>query len=213
MTCLVTRYVSCMLAVLCILGGSAVASVEPGGTAEPPTIAVSADVTPEAAMTASTPPGGEYWDRSLPNHPKIVHVPMALCLLMPMVGMLIWFGVRRDWFTPRVWLIAAFLQGATLAGGLAALQTGGEDGEKVEGYASEEALTTHEDRASWFLYVAGANFLLCGVTFLLQRDRGLQQRIGAFAIVGLLAGTYAGIRVGDAGGRLVYIGNATDAHR
>ncbi|MBA3460930.1 MAG: hypothetical protein H0T46_13255 [Deltaproteobacteria bacterium] len=154
----------------------------------------------------------EYWAHALPMHPKLVHVPMALCILMPMVATLIWVGVRRGWFTPRVWLIAAFLQGATLGGGVAALLTGQEDGEKVEGYASEEALSAHEDAAYWFLYVAGANFLLCGATFLLHRDRR-QQLAGAFAIVGLAAGAYAGYRVGDAGGRLVYVANASDAHR
>ncbi|CAN5754302.1 hypothetical protein BH11MYX3_BH11MYX3_38660 [soil metagenome] len=153
-----------------------------------------------------------YWSHPLPMHPKLVHVPMALCILMPMIAIMIWLGVRRGWFTPRVWLIAAVLQGATLCGGLAALKTGGDDGALVEGYASEEALATHEARAHWFLYVAGANLVLCGVT-VLQRERIRQQLLGAIAIVGLFAGSYAGYRVGDAGGRLVYVGNASDAHR
>src|SRR5262245_41645107 len=102
----------------------------------------------------------DYWTRTLPMHPKLVHVPMALCILMPAVAVLIWIGIRRGWFTPRVWLLAAFLQGATLMGGLAALVTGGDDGAKVEGYASEDALTTHEHRAHWFVYVAAVNFAL-----------------------------------------------------
>lgn len=153
-----------------------------------------------------------YWEHALPMHPKLVHVPMALCVLMPLVATLTWVGVRRGWFNPRAWMIAAFLQCATLGGAIAALQSGKDDGEKVEGYASEEALTTHERRAYWFVYVAAANAALCGATFLLHRDRR-QQLAGAFAVVGLLAGGYAGFRVGDAGGRLVYVANASDAHR
>ena len=154
-----------------------------------------------------------YWEHVLPMHPKLVHIPMALCVLMPMIAILIFVGIRRDWFTPKAWLIAAFLQTATLVGGLAALKSGEDDGEKVEGYASEEALEEHEHRAYWFLYVAGANTLLCGVTFFLQRDRVRQQLLAVFTIVGLAAGGYAGYRVGDAGGRLVYVANASDAHR
>ena len=189
--------------VLFLLSQGAVANTQPT------TSAVTVAPVAESAEDVSA----EYWSRELPMHPKMVHVPMALCILMPMIAMLIWFGVRRSWFTPRVWLIAAVLQGATLAGGLAALNSGQDDGEKVEGYASEQALSTHESRAYWFLYVAGGNLVLCGVTFLLQRDRYRQQILGAVAIAGLFAGSYAGYRVGDAGGRLVYVGNATDAHR
>ena len=154
-----------------------------------------------------------YWEQILPMHPKLVHVPMALCVLMPLVAIAIWIGVHRGWFTPRTWLLAAFLQGATLVGGIAALQSGKDDGAKVEGYASEEALGAHADRAYWFLYVAGANLAVCGVTVLLGRDRTRQQLAGAIVIVGLVGGAYAGYRVGDAGGRLVYVANASDAHR
>ena len=154
-----------------------------------------------------------YWEQTLPLHPKLVHVPMALCILMPMLAMLIWFGIRRGWFTPRAWLIAAFLQGACFVGSIAALKSGEDDGEKVEGYASEDALETHEQRAYWFVYIAGANLALCGAAFLLQNQRSRQQILGAVAIAGLFGGSYAGYRVGDAGGRLVYVANASDAHR
>ncbi|MDQ3366110.1 MAG: hypothetical protein M3680_11855 [Myxococcota bacterium] len=164
--------------------------------------------SPEAAA-----PDADYWTRALPMHPKLVHLPMALCVLMPAVAGLIWVGVRRGWFTPRVWLLAAFLQGATLAGSIGALVSGQDDGAKVEGYASEEALTTHEARAWWFVYVAGANLALCGAAALSHHRPRRQQLLGAFAIVGLCAGGYAGYLVGDAGGRLVYVANAPDAHK
>lgn len=151
-----------------------------------------------------------YWSTTLPMHPKLVHVPMALCVLMPAVAAFVWIGVRRGWFTPRVWLLVTFLQSATLAGGAAALWSGLEDGEKVEGYASEEALETHEDRAWIFVIVAAGNGVLCCVTVLLANR---QQLLGAITVVALAGGSYAGYLVGDAGGRLVYVGHATDAHR
>ncbi len=163
--------------------------------------------------TSSQPCCDDYWSAPTPNHPKMVHLPLALCMLMPMVGALVLFGLRRAWFTTRVWLIAAFLQGALLAGGIAALVTGEQDGDKVEGYASDEALERHETYAYRFVYLAGVNFLLCGGAFLLHRDRRRQQIVAVIAIVGMAAGGYAGYLVGDAGGRLVYVGNATDAHR
>lgn len=151
-----------------------------------------------------------YWTTVLPLHPKVVHIPIALCILMPAIATLIWFGIRRGWFSPRTWLIAVVLQIAMAVGGAAALQTGEADALKVEGYASDEALATHEARGWWFVYVAGANVVLCASTLVLQRR---QQLLGALAIAGTFASAYAGYLVGDSGGRLVYVANATDAHR
>ena len=42
----------------------------------------------------------DYWTKTLPLHPKLVHVPIALCILMPLVATMIWLGVRRGWFSP-----------------------------------------------------------------------------------------------------------------
>lgn len=162
---------------------------------------------------AGDPESVAYWTVTLPMHPKLVHVPMALCVLMPAVAALAWLGVWRGWFTPRVWLIVAFLQSATVVGGAAALWSGLQDGEKVDGYASEEALETHEERAYAFVYIAAGNSVLCCVTFFLANRRRQQQLLGAVAVVALAGGSYAGYLVGDAGGRLVYVAHATDAHR
>lgn len=152
----------------------------------------------------------DYWTKVLPLHPKLVHVPIALAILMPLVATLIWFGIRRGWFTPRTWLIAFVLQGAMAVSAFAALQTGKDDAVKVEGYASEDALAAHEARAYWFLYVAVANLVLCGGVLAVPRRR---QLLGGLVIVGTFASGYAGYLVGDAGGRLVYVGTASDAHR
>ncbi|MGE0867520.1 MAG: DUF2231 domain-containing protein [Kofleriaceae bacterium] len=161
---------------------------------------------PSAAAT-------DYWMRVLPMHPKLVHIPIALCIVMPMMLTLVWMGIRRGWFTSRTWLLCAVLQGALFVSSVAALQSGKNDGDKVEGYASEEALQTHANRASWFVYIAGFNLALSSGVALLPLARPRRQLLGAIAIAGSLGATYAGYLVGDAGGRLVYVANASDAHK
>ncbi|MGE0550542.1 MAG: DUF2231 domain-containing protein [Kofleriaceae bacterium] len=163
-----------------------------------------------AEQSAAT---AEYWTKVLPMHPKMVHIPIALCIVMPMVITMVWFGIQRGWFTSRTWLLCAALQGVLFVSALGALQSGKDDGAKVEGYASEDALETHRDRASWFVYVAGLNLMLSASVALLPIARNRQQLLGAIAIVASLGGTYAGYLVGDAGGRLVYVANASDAHK
>ena len=154
-----------------------------------------------------------YWSHPLPLHPKAVHIPMALCVLMPLIAAGIWLAVRRGLLAPRTWVLVAALQAATLGSGFFALVSGQDDGGKVEGYASDAALSTHENRAHIFLYAAGVNLLVCSTACLLSRRPDRQQLVGVIAVAGLISGAYAGYRVGDAGGRLVYVANASDAHR
>ncbi len=54
---------------------------------------------------------------------------------------------------------------------------------------------------------------LFALLLLSERKRSLQPAAMAIVVVAVLAQGYAGFRVGDAGGRLVYVGNASDAHK
>ncbi|MGE3510936.1 MAG: hypothetical protein AB7N65_18860, partial [Vicinamibacterales bacterium] len=145
-------HVAVLLAV--VAGLAPVASADTPSAS--PTIAVETPGQPAAAESPAA-----YWSRPLPMHPKAVHIPMALCVLMPLIAAGVWLAVRRGMLTPRAWAIVAALQVATFGGGVAALLSGQDDGAKVEGYASDEALTTHENRAQIFLYAAGSNASVC----------------------------------------------------
>jgi hypothetical protein len=139
----------------------------------------------------------------LPLHPKLVHLPIALAVLMPLVLLGLGLAIHRAWLPTRTWILAAILQALLLGGGVAARWSGERDEDRVEDRVPEAALEAHERAASLFLIGAGGTLVLvvaAGVT----RRRGpalALMGIGWAASLGVLG---LGFRVGEAGGRLVY---------
>jgi uncharacterized membrane protein len=140
---------------------------------------------------------------TLPLHPKLVHLPIALAVLIPLISgglLLAWW---RDWLPRRAWWLAVALQGLLLASGLAARSTGEEDEERVERVVPEAALEEHEEAATGFLIGGGAVLALALGAALLRRE-SLARGVAAATVVTTLIVLWLGFRVGEAGGRLVY---------
>ena len=65
-------------------------------------------------------------------HPKVVHIPMALGVLMPIIAgglLLAWW---RNWLPRRSWFFAIALQAILLGSGILALRTGEAEEDRVE---------------------------------------------------------------------------------
>ncbi len=144
-------------------------------------------------------------------HPKLVHVPIALAVLMPLVagGLLVaWW---RRWLPWRGWMVAVGLQTLLVGSGILALRTGDAQGERVEKVVPEAAIERHEDAAEAFVWASG------GVLGLMLVASGLGSRraglpLAAAATLGTLVVTGLGYRTGEAGGRLVYQYGAAQAY-
>ena len=143
-------------------------------------------------------------------HPKIVHLPIALAVLMPLIsgGLLIaWW---REWFPKRVWFLAVLFQAVLLASGFAALQTGEADEEPVENVVAEQYIEAHEEAAEVFVWTSAiVLFLLLGAGLLPNERKG--QGLATVATLGTLVVLGLGFRVGEAGGALVYEHGAANA--
>lgn len=144
-------------------------------------------------------------------HPKMVHVPMALGVLMPLFagGMLLaWW---RKWLPTRSWFLVVALQAILLGSGVLALQTGEAEEERVERVVAEQAIERHEEAAEAFVWVSGAvlaAMLLAGA--LHTRRSGLPT--AAAATLGTLVVFGLGYQTGQAGGSLVYQHGAANAY-
>ena len=144
-------------------------------------------------------------------HPKLVHVPIALGVLMPLVAgglLLAWW---RNWLPPRGWIVAIALQAILLVSGILALNSGEAEEERVEGVVAERFIEAHEEAAEVFVWASGGVLgimLLAGL--LGSRRAGLPTAtaatFGTLLVLGL------GYRTGEAGGRLVYQHGAAQAH-
>lgn len=62
-----------------------------------------------------------------PLHPKLVHVPIALAAIMPMLASGLLLAWQQGWLPRRAWTVALLVGGV-----LAALNTGEVDAEEVE---------------------------------------------------------------------------------
>jgi len=144
-------------------------------------------------------------------HPRVVHLPIALSILMPLIAGGVLFAWWRGWFRRRVWVVVLLLQAALVGSGALAMNTGEREEERVEEVVAGEHIEAHEDAADAFVWAGAAVFLLMAVPLMLPEGRA-RQAASIVAFVGTLVVFALGYRVGDAGGRLVYQHGAAQAY-
>lgn len=136
-------------------------------------------------------------------HPKVVHIPMALGVLMPLIAgglLLAWW---RQWLPARAWFLAVGLQAALVLSGFAAMRSGEHDEERVEKVVDERYIEEHEEAAEAFVWTgAGVFALMLAAAVFSERRAGLP--LAAAAAVGTLGVFGLGYRTGQEGGALVY---------
>jgi uncharacterized membrane protein len=148
---------------------------------------------------------------SVPLHPALVHIPLGLAFVIPILAIGLSWAFWKGRLRPRLWLILVLSLGALLAAGLLALKTGQQEGERIENVVPETAIETHEEYAEQFLWVTGITLVLAAGVLAVRRPAAV--RALTFATVfGSLAITAMAIRVGHAGGELVYVHNAGAAY-
>jgi hypothetical protein len=144
-------------------------------------------------------------------HPQVVHVPLALGVLMPLIAgglLLAWW---RSWLPWRAWLVAVGLQLVLVVSGVVALNTGEAEEERVERFVAEQPIEAHEEAAEAFVWGSGAVLALMLTAAALGRKRsGLPT--AAIATLGTLVVFGLGYRTGQAGGSLVYEHGAAQAY-
>lgn len=144
-----------------------------------------------------------------PLHPAVVHLPVALAVLLPIIVLgAIWF-VRRGARPLAAWGVAVAFMGMLVASTLVARETGEQQEERVEAVVPEGALGTHERAADAFL-VAAAGVLLVGLAGFAPGRLGQAGRWVAAA--GTLAILVTGWQVGHSGGMLVYRDGAASVY-
>jgi hypothetical protein len=144
-------------------------------------------------------------------HPKVVHIPMALGVLMPLIAGGLALAWWRRWLPWRAWFVAVGLQAVLLTSGFAALRTGAAQEDRVERIVSERLIEAHEEAAEGFVGASGAvlGLMLAAAAFGARRS-GLP--IAAAATLGTLLVLGLGYRTGKAGGSLVYEHGAAQAY-
>ena len=148
---------------------------------------------------------------SLPLHPAVVHLPLGLAFIIPLLAIgfawALWTGRVRL----RAWAVIVALQAVLFGAALIAMSTGEREEEQVESIVPHAALERHETYAAQFVWATGITLLLSALT-LVFRPRIATRGLVVAAVAGTLIVAAAAIRVGHAGGQLVYAHNAGAAY-
>jgi uncharacterized membrane protein len=139
----------------------------------------------------------------LPLHPAVVHLPLGLALVVPLLALGITIAVRRGVLPARSWLIVLALQAAVFAGGLVALRTGEQEEERVEDRVAERTIERHETLAERFVWSAGGT-LAFGVAVLVIRSHPATATLMAATTLASVVTAGAGLQVGHTGGTIVH---------
>ncbi len=144
-----------------------------------------------------------------PLHPMIVHFPIVLSVLLPIVAFGALYAIKGGARPMRAWGVAIAMSAALTASAWVAVETGEDQEERVEAVVGEAPLDAHAS-AGEALMVTSVAVLMVLALGLMPGDRGrLARYVGAAGtlVMGVMA-----YRVGHSGGELVYTHNAAAAY-
>jgi hypothetical protein len=147
----------------------------------------------------------------LPNplHPAVVHLPIALAVVIPLLALLAAAAIQIGFLPQRSWLGLVLLQALLVGSAFAALETGEDQEERVERVVAERHIEAHEEAAERFLWLAGLGLAVVAAGLVPGRAGAVGRIAATAASLGVLA---AGVAVGHSGGELVYVHGAASAY-
>lgn len=147
----------------------------------------------------------------LPNplHPAVVHLPVAIAVLVPIVAVTALVFIRRGARTRTAWGVTVALLAALLLSGWVSLKTGEQQEERVEEVVADRSIHTHEEAAELFLVTTAAVLALSLAGLAGGRVGQAGRWVATLGTIGILG---AGWNVGHTGGMLVYRDGAASAY-
>jgi uncharacterized membrane protein len=144
---------------------------------------------------------------TLPLHPAVVHVPLGLAVVMPLLlGAMLW-AIATGRLPAKAWILVLVLQGVLVGAAAMALWTGGQDEERVEARAGEAAVESHERSAQAFTVAAGATLIAAAGALILRHRRRPFLGAGLASTVLSIGMLVLGVQAGGRGGALVHGGS------
>jgi uncharacterized membrane protein len=136
-----------------------------------------------------------------PLHPAVVHFPIVLMYIAPIVVVWAAWRARRSEFPMRTWLIVPVFFGAIVVSGFVAKQTGNDGEELAEEFVDHDVIETHEERGEQFVLFALGAFIVSIAGFASGKAG---QALKGLTLIAALTGVVLITRVGHSGGTMVY---------
>ena len=145
-----------------------------------------------------------------PLHPLIIHFPIALTFILPILILIFAFMIKTQKMSHVAWLVIIGLQIATTATGYIALETGENEEHTVEKVLDKRLIQAHEESAEVFVGFTVLALVLSVGTYFLRTE--LQFFAQLVICVVTLASGYFAYNTGSLGGELVYRYGAAQAY-
>lgn len=136
-------------------------------------------------------------------HPRVVHLPMALSALMPLLAGGFLIAWLRGWQPARGWWLVVGLQAILFVSCVAALNSGESDEPKAAAYVAAQHLEHHEQAAQRFAWASGVVLVLMLIAGAMGKGLGALPT-ASVATLGTVLVLGLGVHAGKAGGELVY---------
>lgn len=146
----------------------------------------------------------------VPFHPAIVHIPLAITIVLPVLIIIFALMIRSNKMSPQSWLVIVGLQLLVVITGYVSLETGETEEERVEKVVAREFIHEHEEAAEVFVGSAVITLVLSIAAFFIRKEIGFPLKLGIATLTVLSA--YLAYRAGSMGGELVYKHGAGSAY-
>lgn len=143
-----------------------------------------------------------------PLHPAVVHFPIVLMFILPLVALGAAWAIH-DGARLRNWGWAVLVAAALTGSAWIAVDAGHDQAEKVEKVIGERLVEQHEDAGDLFTYAATV-VLGLSLLGLLRGATGKTSRV--LTVLGAVVVAVLGVRAGKYGGELVYQHGAASAY-
>jgi uncharacterized membrane protein len=144
-----------------------------------------------------------------PLHPAVVHFPLVLGLLLPLVALWAMIALRRSGGSTHAWRFVAITAVLLSVSAWVSVETGQRQEDRVERVVAEAPIHAHEEAAEGFLL---GSAIVTGVVLLGLLPGAVGRGARVLAIPGALLVVALAVRVGDSGGALVYRHGAASAY-
>jgi uncharacterized membrane protein len=144
----------------------------------------------------------------LPLHPIAAHFPIVLGITLPVLALLLWWAIKKEYLQQRAWILVVFLALTYGVSSFVAVELGEKDEDKVEKVVSEKVIEEHEEAGELIPWFATGLFLISLAGFLPKNSHRIRLAMAVLSLAAIipLANT------GHTGGKLVYQYGAANAH-
>ena len=109
---------------------------------------------------------------NVPLHPAVVHLPLGLAILMPLLALVFTLAWWKGWASQRGWALVFGLQLLLVGAGLFVKQTGEREMRSARRVLVRGTVRSHAKAADVFVWASGATLLIAGLGLVLRERQG-----------------------------------------